>query len=180
MARGLTTRYNNTSTFTFHKSILWCENVLKAFWVLKDQYFFSSFRRVAHRMWFFERVNMENIKLVSAENGQLKLISLSNRWLRLREMTSHGGHDIAAIPSHPPLAFKFKSWELFQIYISNQTWENKTWVTSLCFLKEDWTSKSPKKERELCVNWIPLFRDRSSIINQSTLYRLTNGDKKQY
>lgn len=115
MARGLTTRYNNTSTFTFHKSILWCENVLKAFWVLKDQYFFSSFRRVAHRMWFFERVNMENIKLVSAENGQLKLISLSNRWLRLREMTSHGGHDIAAIPSHPPLAFKFTSKYIFLI-----------------------------------------------------------------
>ena len=30
-------------------------------------------------MWFSERVNMENIKLVSEENGQLKLISLSNR-----------------------------------------------------------------------------------------------------
>lgn len=101
---GQTTRQSNTSTFTFHKSILWCENVLKVFWVLKDQYFFSSFRRVAHRMWFSERVNMENIKLVSEENGQLKLISLSNRSLRLREMTSHGGHDIVAIPSLPPLS----------------------------------------------------------------------------
>ena len=58
-------------------------------------------------MWFSERVNMENIKLVSEENEQLKLISLSNRSLRLREMTSHSGHDIAAIPSQTPLSFMY-------------------------------------------------------------------------
>lgn len=81
-------------------------------------------------MWFSERVNMENIKLVSEENGQLKLISLSNRSLRLREMTSHGGHDIAAIPSLPPLGSINNTWELFEKYISNQTCENKTWVST--------------------------------------------------